>query len=491
MALRDRGVGWAPSSTSERSLKRIGIVVVAYNAASTLASVLDRIPDDFIDRVSGILVCDNHSDDPTYLVGIGYQQTSTRNLPLTVMRQDRNLGYGGNQKTGYRWAIEQDFDIAVLLHADGQYAPELLPQMVEPLDRGEADAVFGSRMMEPRQALRGGMPLYKYVGNKVLSTFENRVVGTDLTEWHSGYRAYSVDTLKAIPFEDNSDDYDFDTGIILQMFEAGRHIVEIPIPTFYGDEISYVNGLGYARDIAIDVLRYRGEKLGMGSSDEGSSSVALAPAAVEGPVDRLTTWVASRPPGRVLALAEPAAAARLRSALVDAGHEVEAVELAAAVDVDAAVGEALSAAGLATGGTGFDAIVGVGVLERCVDPGSVLHQARAALRPGGSLSLAVPNVSHWYPRARMVTGRFRYDQDGILARRNLRFFTRRTVDRLLVGAGLGPRRWEALGVTGGRGPVSSSRWSPRIDAVGLALRPNLFSATWLVEATVPSDGGDG
>ena len=112
----------------------------------------------------------------------------------------------------------------MLLHADGQYAPELLPQIVEPLDRGEADAVFGSRMMVPRQALRGGMPLYKYVGNKILSTFENRVVGTDLTEWHSGYRAYSVEALRVIPFEDNSDDYDFDTGIILQLFEAGRQM---------------------------------------------------------------------------------------------------------------------------------------------------------------------------------------------------------------------------------------------------------------------------
>ena len=142
-------------------MKRIGIVVVAYNAASTLASVLDRIPDEFIERIGGILVCDNHSDDPTYLVGVGYQQTSTRNLPITVIRQERNLGYGGNQKTGYRWAIEQDFDVAVLLHADGQYAPEMLPDIVEPLDRGEADVVFGSRMMVPRQALRGGMPLYK------------------------------------------------------------------------------------------------------------------------------------------------------------------------------------------------------------------------------------------------------------------------------------------------------------------------------------------
>ena len=116
-------------------MAKIGIVVVAYNAAATLATVLDRIPDEFVERIDGILVCDNASDDPTYLVGLGYQQARERPLPLTVIRQDRNLGYGGNQKTGYRWAIEQGYDIAVLLHADGQYAPEMLPDIVAPPQR--------------------------------------------------------------------------------------------------------------------------------------------------------------------------------------------------------------------------------------------------------------------------------------------------------------------------------------------------------------------
>lgn len=462
-------------------MKRIGIVVVAYNAASTLASVLDRIPDDFIDRIGGILVCDNHSDDPTYLVGVGYQQSSPRGLPITVMRQERNLGYGGNQKTGYRWAIEQDFDVAVLLHADGQYAPELLPEIVAPLDRGEADVVFGSRMMVPRQALKGGMPMYKYVGNKVLSTFENRVVGTDLTEWHSGYRAYSVDTLRSIPFEDNSDDYDFDTGIILQLFEAGRHIVEIPIPTFYGDEISYVNGMGYAYDIAKDVLRYRAHKLGMGVPKDAERAVEPDPAVTDGPADRLAVWLAARVPGRVLALGEPAIAARMGRALSAAGHTPVVVELAADTDVDAAVRSALEDP---DDGTGFDAVVGVGVLERCLDPDATVAAAAAALRPGGVLTLAVANVAHWYPRARLVAGRFDYDRDGPLAHRNLRFFTRQSLGAVLAGAGLEPRRWEALGVTGADAPTPSSRshWSARVEALGLAVRPRLFSATWLVEA---------
>src|SRR5919198_595450 len=216
-------------------MKRIGILVVAYNAASTLAQVLDRIPRDFVPRISEVLVGDDHSQDSTYLVGLGYQQQS-HDLPLTVVRHPRNLGYGGNQKAGYRWAIESDLDIVVLLHGDGQYAPEILPEIVEPLDLDKCDAVLGSRMMEPGAARLGGMPLYKYVGNRILTRFENAVTGMDLSEWHSGYRAYTVDALRRIPFEQNSDGFDFDTQIILQLLESGQRILEIPIPTYYGEE---------------------------------------------------------------------------------------------------------------------------------------------------------------------------------------------------------------------------------------------------------------
>ena len=163
---------------------KIGILVVAYNAVATLAAVLDRIPVGFRSRITEVVVSDDYSQDSTYLVGLGYSQTS--DLPITVIRQPRNLGYGGNQKAGYRYAIDHGFDIIVLLHGDGQYAPESLPEIVAPLERGECDAVFGSRMMVKGAARGGGMPLYKYVGNRVLSTIENAALGTELSEFHSG-----------------------------------------------------------------------------------------------------------------------------------------------------------------------------------------------------------------------------------------------------------------------------------------------------------------
>jgi glycosyltransferase involved in cell wall biosynthesis len=224
-------------------MKSVGILVVAFNASTTLANVLDRIPEKFVPRISQILVSDDASSDDTFDVGQAYAELNPQ-LGITTVRQPRNLGYGGNQKFGYQWAMDHGLDIVVLLHGDGQYAPEMLPAMIAPLDADEADCVMGSRMLIRGAARRGGMPLYKYVGNKILTRFENTVVGTNLSEWHSGYRAYRVDALRDLPLERNSDGFGFDTEVIVQLVEAQKRITEIAIPTYYGDEISHVNGLG-------------------------------------------------------------------------------------------------------------------------------------------------------------------------------------------------------------------------------------------------------
>ena len=234
---------------------KIGILIVAYNAQETLTKVLDRIPSDFVKQIDAILVCDDASTDDTHKVGLSYQSKSQ--LPLTIVRHEINLGYGGNQKTGYQWALEKNLDLVVLLHGDGQYAPEYLPQMVEPIVSGRAEVVFGSRMITQGGARQGGMPLYKFVGNKILTTLQNRLAKVSLTEWHSGYRAYSVASLRRINFLKNSDYFDFDSQIILQMIGARQRIVEIEIPTFYGDEISRVNGIKYGIKILIHTLKFR------------------------------------------------------------------------------------------------------------------------------------------------------------------------------------------------------------------------------------------
>jgi glycosyltransferase involved in cell wall biosynthesis len=239
--------------------KKIAIFVIAYNAEKTLKWVIDRIPQDVKDKVAEIFVFDDHSPDRTYEVGLEHKAALKMDT-LKIFRNEKNLRYGGNQKRGYNYAIKQGFDIVVMLHGDGQYAPEALATLLEPLEKGEADAVFGSRMMQ-RGALKGGMPMYKYLGNKFLTFLENFLLGMKLTEFHSGYRLYSTHALKKIPFNLNTNDFHFDTDIIVQFKEAGLKIVERPIPTYYGDEISHVNSLKYGLDVVKSVLQYRLSKL--------------------------------------------------------------------------------------------------------------------------------------------------------------------------------------------------------------------------------------
>lgn len=235
---------------------KVGLLVVAYEASTTLEAVLHRIPNEVRSALSVILVCDDASTDDTFQVGMRMKQARP-DLPLEVIRRPVNLGYGGNQKAGYHWMIDHGVDVVVLLHGDGQYAPEFLPQMLQPIVSGQADVVFGSRMLERGAALRGGMPKYKFAGNKILTFLQNRLAGVRLSEWHSGYRAYSVRSLAGVGFELNADYYDFDTQIILQMIATRQRIVEIPIPTFYGDELSRVNGIRYAWRILRHTLQWK------------------------------------------------------------------------------------------------------------------------------------------------------------------------------------------------------------------------------------------
>jgi len=234
-------------------LEKVAIYVPAYNAASTLPRVLDRIPASVREKVHEILVVDNHSEDNTYLVAAGYRaQNNVYNLQ--VVRNERNEGYGGSQKIAYRRATELGLGGVAMLHGDAQYAPELLETLLAPILSGEADMVFGSRMSgDPR---KGGMPLIRYLGNRVLTTIQNKILGTSISEFHSGYRVYAVDALRKLPFERLSSDYHFDTEILILFVNAGLRIAEMPIPTHYGDEKNYVNIWRYGLRVLVTTLTY-------------------------------------------------------------------------------------------------------------------------------------------------------------------------------------------------------------------------------------------
>jgi glycosyltransferase involved in cell wall biosynthesis len=211
------------------SRPKVVVVMPALNAARTLERTFHSIPPDTVDEV--ILVDDKSSDATAELA---------RMLPLNFIWHPHNVGYGGNQKTCYLEALQRGADVIVMLHPDGQYEPELIPQLIGPIVRGEADMVLGSRLAERGAALAGGMPRYKFVANRLLTAIENRILGTHLSELHTGYRAYSRRFLMTVPFLRNSLDYSFDSEILMQASHFGFRIGEVPAHSRYFDDASSI-----------------------------------------------------------------------------------------------------------------------------------------------------------------------------------------------------------------------------------------------------------
>ena len=224
---------------------KVIIVLPAYNAEKTLQKTVADIPRGVADE---IILVDDKSGDQTVEIA--------RRIGLFVVAHPKNLGYGGNQKTCYTEALAHGADVVVMLHPDYQYDPKMVPELVKPILDGKADAVFGSRMMKGG-ALEGGMPLWKHNANILLTALENVVLRTYLTEYHSGFRAYSRRALERVAFQCNSDGFVFDTEIIIQLLVCRFKIEEIPIKTRYFDEASTISfwpsviyGLGILRTLA-------------------------------------------------------------------------------------------------------------------------------------------------------------------------------------------------------------------------------------------------
>ena len=206
---------------------RVVVVMPAYKAARTLERTVSAIPREWVDE---IVLVDDHSPDGTAQLA--------RGLDIKVLSLPHNVGYGGNQKTCYLQALQEGADAVVMLHPDGQYEPEVIPRLVEPILRGEADFVMGSRIAT---ALEGGMPRWKYVANRALTAVENRIVGTTLSELHSGYRAFSRRLLEGVPFLRNSDDFVFDSEMLMQASYFGFRIIEVPARSRYFADASSVD----------------------------------------------------------------------------------------------------------------------------------------------------------------------------------------------------------------------------------------------------------
>jgi glycosyltransferase involved in cell wall biosynthesis len=208
--------------SDDKAKPKVVVVMPAYNAAATLEATYHAIDADWVDEI--ILVDDDSHDGTAALA---------ERLALRVIRHPQNLGYGGNQKTCYREALRRGADIIVMLHPDGQYDPRLLPQLIQPILEGRADVAIGSRFLIPGGARRGGMPLYRFLANRFLTFWENLVLRQRLSEYHTGYRAFSRSFLETVPFQRNADGFCFDTEILAQAVAFEQRLVEVPITTRY------------------------------------------------------------------------------------------------------------------------------------------------------------------------------------------------------------------------------------------------------------------
>ena len=231
------------------------VVMPAYNAANTIENVYHDIPKDEVDE---IIVVDDVSSDDTVEIA--------KRLPVTLIQHEKNTGYGGNQKTCYKAALERGADFVVMLHADYQYDARMIRAAVDIIRMGNCDVVLGNRIRTRAEALAGGMPLVKYLSNRGLTIIENVLAGQNLSEWHSGFRAYGRRVLETIPFEDNSDNFVFDSQFLVQSAHFGFKIGDLPVPVRYFDEassISFRSSTVYALSTFGVFARWYAHRLGL------------------------------------------------------------------------------------------------------------------------------------------------------------------------------------------------------------------------------------
>ena len=421
---------------------RVLIFIVAYNAEKTIANVVSRIPAALLNTYEvDVLIIDDASGDSTFAKS--HSVSKDKNIPfrITALFNPQNQGYGGNQQLGYRYAIDHGFDFVALIHGDGQYAPECLPDLLEPLRNGEAEVVFGSRMMGPASPLKGGMPLYKFVGNKILTWIENKLLRTNLSEFHSGYRIYSTRALAAVPFERNSGGFHFDTEIIIQMVIAGVGIKELPIPTYYGDEICYVNGLKYAADVVLSAMKARLQEMGFfydRKFDCASQSLSPYTPKLNYPSPHSMAFDRIKPGSRVLDIGCAggylgAHLATLKGCYTDG------------IDAEPVTEPKLAAFYLHNLNCGlpnlefgkYDYVLMLDVIEHLAKPEAFLDHLREvlAVNPGAEIIISTANVAFIVTRLMLLLGQFNYGKRGILDLTHTRLFTFSSFERTIRQSG--------------------------------------------------------
>jgi methionine biosynthesis protein MetW len=428
-------------------IPKIGIFVVTYNAVNTLAQTLKRIPPTILDIVEEIFIFDDASRDDTYLLAEGFKKVYAIEK-MTVRLHSRNLGYGGNQKAGYLYAIERGLDYIILLHGDGQYAPEALPIIIRPILEQKTEVVFGSRMLRRKGARQGGMPLYKFIGNKILSAYQNLMLGSSLSEFHSGYRLYSVELLKKIPFTLDSNDFYFDTEIIAQIHEIGERICEVPIPTYYGDEISHVRAIKYGWNIFKTMIDYKLHQWGLKEDIRFKIANSLPEYKLKTHPLSSHIQIVNLVPHESDVLDVGCGKGLLLPLLLRKKCRVVGIDLLAPESVD----QRFSAyhqlnieekPHLPYSSESFDVIILADVIEHIKNTDAFLNEVRRTLKPDGRVIISSGNIALWLYRMFLLCGSFPYAKKGILDETHVHLYTLHNLCQLMRRSGFRIQRRKA------------------------------------------------
>lgn len=462
------------------------IFIVAYNAERHIEKVLYRIPKATLEKYDyEILIIDDQSRDKTFERALEYQKQNL-NLNITVLYNPQNQGYGGNQKLGYHYAQLHHFDIVLLLHGDGQYAPEEFERLVIPIAEGKADAVFGSRMLNKQDALKGKMPYYKFVGNIILTQLQNRILGTRLSEFHSGYRAYSVAALTKLPIERNSNDFHFDTQIIIQLVMARMKIVEVPIPTHYGDEVCYVNGTQYAYNIMKASIHSRLQQFGIFYKREYDLDTLEPPYRLKsGFLSSHTKLIEQIEPGtRVLDIGDSSGLIAME--LLKKGCTVTGIDSRGTRYPERFthyLQSELPALPVSVPYDEYQVIVLMDVMETVEHPEKILDQLRENIKLSNpDIYLLTANVGFFITRFQLLFGGFNYGKRGILDLNHKRLYTKKSIQRLCEQSGM-----KVLSIEGLPAPYPEAfglnLWSKALvhfNAFLISLFKGLFSYEYLL-----------
>ncbi len=469
------------------------ICVVTYEAEKHIHDTLSRLPAEVWNSVDyHVLVSDDGSTDNT--LEIAKTTLSTYGKQYTLIAIEHNVGYGGNQKLCYQFALENKFDSVILLHGDGQYAPELVPQFRQYMLDG-ADVVLGSRMLSRSGAMKGGMPLYKFLGNRILTRIQNKLCGSNISEFHTGYRGYRATFLKRIQFELNADEFHFDTEILIQAFHLRAKIVEFSIPTHYGSEICRVPTISYTMNVLLESFRYRMQVFGLLTSLKyRHSSTSVYEDRTDDPysVNSAVLSILSETQGsnvekkhKILDigcgqgyLAKQLAAMAFNVTTIDKFERTTSPgETHVIMDLDLDC--------WAIDISQYDTVLALDIIEHLNSPERFLLNLKNSIQSNHMplVYLSTPNVAFFLLRLGLLFGRFSYADRGILDISHKRLFTSSTLKKLLRETGYEIERKISIGAP--VLPFSQNKLFRALAWVSKALArllPRIFAFQFLIIA---------